>query len=114
MATDPPEEVEEERERDGRGWNLRVGLEERKDELHTATVGLDKWPWLRAVIASAFVVVWMAMLVWDWFVQQEGVLPGWFQGLGVIVLAYLLGVDLVTNFFRRGRLDRERRWRDRD
>ena len=104
----PPEEERE------RGWNFRLGLEERRDELHTASVGLDRWPWLRAVIASMFVAVWLTCCIWDWFVRSSPVLPGWFQALGVIVLAYLLGVDLVTNFFRRGRLERERRFRDRD
>lgn len=88
------------------GWHLRVGLEERAhDPIQTATVGLDKWPWLRAVIASAFVVVWMACCIWDWFVRTTPVLPGWFQMLGVVVLAYLLGVDLVTNFFRGRRME---------
>jgi hypothetical protein len=75
-----------------------------RDPLHAASVGLDKWPWLRAVIATLFVVVWLACLIWDWFVRGSGVLPGWFQALGVIVLGYLLGIDLITNFFRnRGR-----------
>lgn len=92
----PPEDRQEERE----GWNLRVGLEERADTLHTASVGLDKWPWLRAVIAAVFVAIWLACCIWDWFVRNSPVLPGWFQALGVVVLAYLLGVDLVTNFFR--------------
>ena len=75
-----------------------------RDPLHAASVGLDKWPWLRAVIATLFVVVWMACLIWDWFIRSSGILPGWFQALGVIVLGYLLGIDLITNFFRnRGR-----------
>lgn len=103
---------EEKREREeGNGWHLRVGLEERPgDPLHTATVGLDKWPWLRAVIASFFVAIWLACCIWDWFVRSSPVLPGWFQALGVVVLGYLLGVDLVTNFFR-SRASREERFR---
>ena len=75
-----------------------------RDPLHAASVGLDRWPWLRAVIATLFVAVWLACLIWDWFVRGSGVLPGWFQALGVVVLGYLLGIDLITNFFRnRGR-----------
>ena len=75
-----------------------------RDPLHAASVGLDKWPWLRAVIATLFVVAWLGMLIWDWFIRQSGILPGWFQALGVIVLGYLLGIDLITSFFRsRGR-----------
>src|SRR5215471_1546009 len=70
------------------------------EELRAASVGLDKWPWLRALIASVFVSIWLVCLVWDWFVRSSAVLPGWFQALGVIVLGYLLGVDLVTAIFR--------------
>ena len=93
MAEQPPAEEH--------GWNLRVGLEERHhDPITTASVGLDKWPWLRAIIASVFVAIWLGCCIWDWFVRSTPVLPGWFQALGVVVLAYLLGVDLVTNFFR--------------
>lgn len=51
-------------------------------------------------------VVWLICLVWDWFVRPEAVLPGWFQGLGVVVLGYLLGIDLIANLFKRSRGER--------
>lgn len=45
----------------------------------------------------------MACLIWDWFVRGTAVLPGWFQGLGVVVLGYLLGIDLIASMFKRER-----------
>ena len=60
------------------------------------------WPWLRVVVAGAFVVVWLVACLLDWYGHPEAsILPAWFQGLGLLCLGYLLGIDLIETI-RRG------------
>jgi protein-S-isoprenylcysteine O-methyltransferase Ste14 len=62
------------------------------------------WPWLRVVVAGVFFLVWLGACLADWFGHPEAsILPGWFVALGVLVLGYLLGLDLINLATRRRR-----------
>lgn len=51
--------------------------------------------WLRSVIAGAFVAVWAAVLLYDFFANPgANVVPLWFQATGLVVLGYLLGLNV--------------------
>ena len=55
------------------------------------------WPWLRVVVAGLFFVAWLGACLIDWLAHPEAsLLPAWFQALGVLVLGYLLGLDLLS------------------
>ena len=76
----------------------------RERGLHDVVVtGMNgAWPKMRMGIATTFEVVWLATIVADWFWRQDtDVLPGWWMALGVVVLGYLLGIDLIAWFWRR-------------
>jgi hypothetical protein len=56
---------------------------------------------LKTAIAVAFVVVWLAVSLYDWLDDPATpLIPGWFSALGAFMLFYLLGVDLL-GFLRR-------------
>ena len=78
-----------------------VPLEERPHEEDAAfgTAGRR----LKIAIAAAFVLVWLGLSIVDWFEDPATVLlPGWFSALGALMLFYLLGLDPVRFFRRRG------------
>jgi hypothetical protein len=73
------------------GANLtHVPVRDERDEAVFAVAGRR----LKVAIAVGFVVVWVALSVYD-FVSEPGaiVLPGWFSALGALMLIYLLGVN---------------------
>jgi hypothetical protein len=57
---------------------------------------------LRIAIAVGFVLVWLAVSIYDWFDDPATVLlPAWYSALGAIMLFYLLGVGPMMGLFRR-------------
>jgi len=58
---------------------------------------------LRVLLAAGFLAVWGLTLLVDWFSHPgQTIVPAWWQALGLVVLSYLLGIDLL------GLLDRLR------
>jgi hypothetical protein len=58
--------------------------------------------WVRVVVGGGFLVVWLLACLADWFLHpEEPILPGWFNALGILVLGYLLGLDLIALVLRR-------------
>ena len=57
---------------------------------------------LKVVLAVLFVVIWLAVSIYDWFDDPATVLlPGWYSALGAIMLFYLLGFSPIGLLRRR-------------
>lgn len=52
---------------------------------------------LQALVAVAFVAVWLALEAWDFVANGNApVLPLWWHAIGLIVLGYVLGMNVPT------------------
>ena len=58
---------------------------------------------LKVALAVGFVLVWLVLSTYDWLNEPTVLtLPGWFSALGVVMLAWLLGVTPWGLLRRRG------------
>lgn len=57
---------------------------------------------LKVTLAVLFVVIWLAISIYDWFDDPAVVLvPGWYSALGAVMLFYLLGFNPLGMIRRR-------------
>jgi len=57
---------------------------------------------LKITLAVLFVVIWLAISIWDWIDNPStAFVPGWYSALGAVMLFYLLGFNPLGLIRRR-------------